>query len=112
MPGRATRESSQNDPDPWPGFCLLSGVVTPRRFFEALDGSAVRVGDDEWRLRVYGVIEAAGRRWVQLALDGRGQQVLTLKLDESQGPSQAVHVLSSWLSNPASESSHVPAHVG
>ena len=86
-------------------------IVPQDRLFEALDGQALRVGDAEWRVRVYGVIDAAGRRWVQLALDGARHQVLTLTLRESEGPQHAVHALSSWLANPTTEKSDVLSHV-
>ena len=81
------------------------------RLFEALDGSAIRVGDAEWRLQVFGVIESAGRRWVQLELDGSAHRVLTLSLDHSQGPSDAMTTLSHWLANPTRETSNVLQHV-
>ena len=78
-----------------------------QRLFEALDGQALRVGDDEWRLQVYGVIEEDDRRWVQLTLDGSAHRVLTLRLESFQGPGHAVTALSRWLANPAIESSDV-----
>ena len=78
-----------------------------QRLFEALDGSALRVGDVEWRLQVYGVIEADNRRWIQLTLDGAAHQVLTLKLEKTQGPRYAVSALSRWLSDPNTETKDV-----
>jgi hypothetical protein len=78
-----------------------------QRLFEALDGSALRVGDVEWRLQVYGVIEAGNRRWVQLTLDGVAHQVLTLKLEKTHGPRYAVSALARWLSDPTAETQDV-----
>jgi hypothetical protein len=79
----------------------------PERLFKALDGGALRVGADEWRMTVFAVVDAAGRRWVQLRLDGAEHQVVTLRLNKAQGPSSAVHALSSWLANPEAEATAV-----
>ncbi len=79
--------------------------------FAALDGQALRIGDREWRLRVYGVIDLADRRWVQLEIDGDRPQVLTLRLGPFEGPQQAVHTLSTWLANPTTEQRDVLSYV-
>jgi len=88
-----------------------AATVAPERLFAALDGCALRVGNGEWRVQVYGVIDEDGRRWVQLILDGARPSVLTLKLRKSHSPSQAVNVLSSWLADPSAEKPDVQLHV-
>ena len=85
--------------------------LAPERLFAGLDGCALRVGAAEWRVQVYGVIDEAGRRWVQLTLDGARPRVLTLKLRKSNSPTEAVQVLSSWLANPSADEPHVLLHV-
>lgn len=84
--------------------------VAPDQFFEALDGQQLRVKGHDWRVEVYGVFEEAERRWVQLALDGAGHHVVTLRLSAHQKPRHAVRSLSSWLANPKM-SSDVLEHV-
>lgn len=82
------------------------------RLFDALDGLPVRLGQNQWSLRVYGVIDADGGRWVQLALEGADRRVLTLRISELHGPRDAARTLSAWLSNPGAHSQDVPAHFG
>ena len=82
----------------------------PDRIFEALDGRRLRVKGHDWRVEVYGVFQDAGRRWVQLALEGEQHQVLTLRLAPTHGPRQAIRSLSSWLTDPDT-SSEVLQHV-
>jgi len=65
--------------------------------FEALDGRDLLVRGAAWRLKVYAVCEEAGRRWVQIALDGPQHYMLTLALAARSGVQQTLDVLASWL---------------
>jgi len=67
------------------------------RLFEGLDGRDLLVKGSAWRLMVYAVCEEAGRRWVQIAIDGPQHYMLTLALATRSGVQQAVDVLSRWL---------------
>jgi len=67
------------------------------RLFEGLDGRDLLIKGAAWRLMVYAVCEEAGRRWVQIAIDGPQHYMLTLALATRSGVQQAVDVLSSWL---------------
>jgi hypothetical protein len=51
---------------------------------------------------VFGVSDQAGRRWVQLAVDGSRHYMLTLCLAPGDGVAQAVMALSTFLANPSS----------
>lgn len=74
------------------------------RLFEALNGRQLRVRGAEWRVEVYGVFETNQHRWVQLALEGTRPHVITLHLEASQSPAQAVRSLKQWLTDPSATS--------
>jgi len=84
--------------------------VTPDRLFEFLDGQRLSVGDGDWFVVVYGVIDDQERRWVQLVLDGERLQIVTLKLAPTDGLDRAVQSLAMWLADPTTTDS-VLAHV-
>ncbi len=71
------------------------------RLFAALDGRNLLVSGQAWHLEVYGICEEAGRRWVQLAIDGPQHYMLTLALAAGSGAAQTVRTLSSWLAHPS-----------
>lgn len=71
------------------------------RLFAALDGRDLLVRGEAWHLEVYGICEDAGRRWVQIAVDGPSHYMLTLALATRAGVRQAVRTLSSWLEHPS-----------
>jgi hypothetical protein len=73
--------------------------VDPDRLFVGLDGRNLSVAGRSWTVAVYGVCDQAGRRWVQLALDGASHYMLTLRLAPGDGVAQAVLALSGWLGN-------------
>jgi len=76
-------------------------VVRPERLREALDGRAVTVLGRSWRLEVYSVLDYAGRRWVQLALEGEPHYMLTLNLAVGAGAHRTLMALASCLANPS-----------
>ena len=67
----------------------------------ALDGRDLVVSGSEWHVEVYGICEQAGRRWIQLALDGPRHHMVTLALAADLGVRQVVRVLSDWLADPS-----------
>jgi hypothetical protein len=75
-------------------------LVDPERLFAGLDGRAVTVAGDDWRVNVFGVLDQAGRRWVQVALNGSKYYMLTLCLAPGDGVPQALLALSNWLHKP------------
>jgi hypothetical protein len=76
-------------------------LVRPDRLHAALHGRAVTVSGQIWRLEVYSIIDCAGRRWVQLALDGDPHYMLTLNLAIGAGAQLALMALVSCLTNPS-----------
>lgn len=75
-------------------------VVRPEGLREALEGRAVTVHGQSWRLEVYSVLDYAGRRWVQLALEGEPHLMLTLNLAVGAGAQRTLMALASCLANP------------
>ena len=75
--------------------------VRPERLREALEGRAVTVSGQSWRLEVYSVLDYAGRRWVQLALEGEPHYMLTLNLAVGAGAQRALLALAACLANPS-----------
>jgi hypothetical protein len=76
-------------------------AVRPERLLEALEGRAVTVLGQSWRLQVYSVLDYAGRRWVQLALDGEPHYMLTLNLAVGAGAQRTLMALANCLANPS-----------
>jgi hypothetical protein len=78
-----------------------SGPPRQDLVFAALDGRDLVVSGSEWHVEVYGICEQAGRRWIQLALDGPRHHMVTLALAADLGVRQVVRVLSDWLADPS-----------
>jgi hypothetical protein len=70
--------------------------------FAALDGRDVTVKGEAWHVQVYGICEEAGRRWIQLAVDGPHHHMLTLVLATRHDVGQALRSVSDWLEEPSS----------
>jgi len=68
--------------------------------FNALDGRCLSVDGHDWNVCVFSVTDANEHCWVQLALDGSGRQVLTLRLASIYDPEQALDSLSCFLTDP------------
>jgi len=76
-------------------------VVRPERLREDLEGRAVTFHGQSWRLEVYSVLDYAGRRWVQLALEGEPHYMLTLNLAVGAGAQRTLMALAACLANPS-----------
>lgn len=73
----------------------------PRVLFSALDGLKLGVARQHWRIEVFGIADAARRRWIQLALRGRNRhRMLTLSFRRSDNAERIVETVMNWLSNP------------
>lgn len=68
--------------------------------FNALDGRCLSVDGRDWNVHVFSVTGADETCWVQLALDGSGRQVLTLRLAPTSNPQQALDSLLCFLTDP------------
>jgi hypothetical protein len=86
---------------PGRGKTVKESALAPDALFAALDGRTLTVSGRRWLVEVYSVCDSAGRRWIQLGLDGRPHYMLTLKLAAEDGVRHAILALSSWLANPA-----------
>ena len=84
-----------------PGLRRPTRPPAPDRLFAALDGRDLVVSGLQWHLEVYGICEQAGRRWIQVAVDGPQHHMLTMALAADLGARQAVRAISGWLANPA-----------
>jgi hypothetical protein len=84
----------------------FSGFADRDRLFEQLNGRAVTVADRCWRIEVYGISEAAGWRFLQLALTGPPERKLTLRIAAGYDATHVVRMIASWLAQP-SEARHV-----
>ena len=73
------------------------------RLFASLDGRDLLVRGEAWHIEVYGICEDAGRRWVQMAIDGPQHHMLTLALATRAGVRQAVAAVSHWLEDPSNQ---------
>jgi len=76
-------------------------LVRPDRLRAALQGRAITVSGQSWRLEVYSIFDCAGRRWIQLALDGDPHYMLTLNLAIGAGAQLALMALAACLTNPS-----------
>jgi hypothetical protein len=76
--------------------------LTPDELYAALHGRVISVGRERWQLEVFSVVDdEAGPRWVQLAMKGEPDYPVTLQLDRTTKPENAVLALVRWLFDPA-----------
>lgn len=69
--------------------------------FWALDGRELVVLGRRWRIEVFSVVELAGRRYMQLSLDGPSQYMLTLRLTPGTSVRRLIPTVLTWLTHPA-----------
>jgi hypothetical protein len=79
----------------------VSRQTAAERLFAALDGRDLMIQGEAWHLEVYSVCEEAGRRWIQMAVDGPRRHMVTLALATRAGVKQTVQALSQWLEEPS-----------
>ena len=87
-PERTRRPRRRNEP------------VGAECLFNELDGRELHIGNADWRVHVFGVFEDRNWRWVQMAIEGTREHMVTMRLTLTHGPAQAVRRLSSWLQTP------------
>ena len=81
----------------------LGQFVGPKRLFVALDGRDVTISGHGWHVEVYGVVDEVNGRWIQLAVRGQNQYMVTFRLRPGAGVQHAVLALASWLAHWPSE---------
>jgi hypothetical protein len=82
----------------------LAPYVPADRLFIALDGRDLTLAGGRWRIEVFSVSECDGQRWVQLALSGEKNGMLTMKVSPSDGAGRVLMGISSWIGEPAGQS--------
>jgi len=87
------RESSVDAPP-------MAAADNCESLFWALDGRDLVVLGRRWRVEVFSVVELAGRRYMQLSLEGPAQYMLTLRLAVSTSVRSLVPAVLSWLTHP------------
>jgi hypothetical protein len=70
------------------------------RVYWALDGRDVVVLGKRWHVEVFSVVEHAGHRYVQLALDGPQRYMLTLRVVPDTPVNRLIQALLGWLTHP------------
>lgn len=80
-------------------------VKRPRResceaLFWTLDGRDLVVLGKRWHVEVFSVVEMAGRRYMQLSLEGPTQYMLTLRLTPDTSVRRLIPTVLSWLTHP------------
>jgi len=77
-------------------------VDSCQSLFWALDGRHLVVLGKRWHVEVFSVVELAGRRFMQLSLDGPAHHMLTLRLTPQTPVRRLVPTVLLWLSHPES----------
>ena len=90
IPGSSTRVA---EPERAP-------LPDPEALFEALDGHALHGPHHSWQIRVYSILEERGWRWVQLALEGDPDCMVTMRTSLDDDGEETLRVLSAWMQNP------------
>jgi hypothetical protein len=70
--------------------------------FYALDGRHLVVLGKRWHVEVFSVVELAGRRFIQLSIDGPAHYMLTLRLTPHTPVSRLIPAVLDWLAHPVS----------
>lgn len=68
----------------------MAVVRSPEALFDDLHGQATVVGNRAWSIDVFSVSDLAGDRWVQLAVHGDEDRMLTLRLAPWDGPDEVL----------------------
>ena len=96
MPGQAAPAQQQ-------GVIVDHPVIQdPEALFAALDGRELAVLGKRWRVEVFSVCELGGRRYVQIALQGDTQYMLTLRIAPKAELRDLIPCLLTWVQHPSS----------
>lgn len=68
--------------------------------FWALNGRDLVVLGKRWHVEVFSVVELAGRRYMQLSVDGPTHNMLTLRLAPGTSDRRLIPAVLSWLRRP------------
>jgi hypothetical protein len=76
-------------------------MLSNDELFDGLDRHFASALGHRWRLEVYGIHSDASGRWVQLSVQGRPRQLLTLCLASTDGVQQVMRAVSGWITQTA-----------
>ena len=76
--------------------------TAPEMLFDALDGRELIVLGRRWKVEVFSVCAMGGCRYVQLAMKGQQEYMLTLRVATSAEPRLLIPRLLTWLAHPTS----------
>ena len=93
---------------PAPGL-LTPSTVDPDQVFAELHNLEFAAGGGHWRIEVYSVSDQGDYRWVQMAVAGTHDYMLTVRLPEGAGSETALPALAEWLAAPSAFSHVVDA---
>lgn len=75
-------------------------IDTPEELFSSIDGRELMVHGRRWSVEVFSVCEISSRRYVQLALRGPSDHMLTLRVGPDAETRQLLPRLLNWLQHP------------
>ncbi len=75
-------------------------IEGPKALFTALDGRELALRGCLWRVEVFSVSEISGRHYVQLAVRGESDHMLTLRVMPHAEIRQVILSLLAWLEHP------------
>lgn len=76
-------------------------MLSNDELFAQLDGRQANVLGSLWRIEVYGIHHAVGRRWVQLSVNGLPDRSLTVSLAPRDGVQHVLLAVSTWIAQSA-----------
>jgi hypothetical protein len=76
-------------------------VAARERLFEGLDGHTISGGGGTWQVRVYSICEEPGAWWLQLALEGKPEYSITLRIPLLETAPETLCRLARWLAGPS-----------
>ncbi len=80
----------------------ISARYAPDSLFSMLNERELIVLGRRWKIEVFSVCELGGFRYVQLAVSGLEEYMLTLRVGEGVDVRQLIPRLLTWLARPAS----------
>jgi hypothetical protein len=98
----AGRDAARREgPSAAPTLRAVCDAADCDQLFEELHGRAITVGRHRCRIRVYGICEDAGWRFLQLALTGSSGRKLTLRASARHDATSVIRKISLWLLQPS-----------
>ena len=94
-----------------PAFKHDRALSTADYLFFGLDGHIFAEGPQSWRCDVCGIHITETDFWIQLALSGKSEHMLTLQLPRDSKTADAVKAIGDWLGGNIQADSPVRSHL-